>query len=248
MKKLNKNSRIAEVADIANRMVYLFEKETVIKDDEVLKKVFANISQSSAKLIDAIKSDRILSDLKVADKVRDEAIRRLEKMLKGYSVMPIESIQKTGKKLYGVFAKYGVGITRKSYSEESAYIKALLIDFSMEDIKADVESLTGLKEILTEIDTVQKAFDKKRMDYEKLITGNTYKSQTYTLKMDIVSKINNIIVPYLISSKNTNPDAFTNFANVTDKVISDINALVKSRSKVKNDKVKNENKAEETTT
>ena len=39
MKKLNKNSRIAEVADIANRMVYLFEKETVIKDDEVLKKV-----------------------------------------------------------------------------------------------------------------------------------------------------------------------------------------------------------------
>ena len=111
MKKLNKNSRIAEVADIANRMVYLFEKETVIKDDEVLKKVFADISQSSAKLIDAIKSDRILSDLKVADKVRDEAIRRLEKMLKGYSVMPIESIQKTGKKLYGVFAKYGVGIT-----------------------------------------------------------------------------------------------------------------------------------------
>ena len=86
------------------------------------------------------------------------------------------------------------------------------------------------------------------MDYEKLITGNTYKSQTYTLKMDIVSKINNIIVPYLISSKNTNPDAFTNFANVTDKVISDINALVKSRSKVKNDKVKNENKTEETTT
>ena len=169
-------------------------------------------------------------------------------MLKGYSVMPIESIQKTGKKLYGVFAKYGVGITRKSYSEESAYIKALLIDFSMEDIKADVESLTGLKEILTEIDTVQKAFDKKRMDYEKLITGNTYKSQTYTLKMDIVSKINNIIVPYLISSKNTNPDAFTNFANVTDKVISDINALVKSRSKVKNDKAKNENKIEETTT
>ena len=236
MKKLNKNSRIAEVADIANRMVYLFEKETVIKDDEVLKKVFADISQSSAKLIDAIKSDRILSDLKVADKVRDEAIRRLEKMLKGYSVMPIESIQKTGKKLYGVFAKYGVGITRKSYSEESAYIKA------------DVESLTGLKEILTEIDTVQKAFDKKRMDYEKLITGNTYKSQTYTLKMDIVSKINNIIVPYLISSKNTNPDAFTNFANVTDKVISDINALVKSRSKVKNDKAKNENKIEETTT
>ena len=86
------------------------------------------------------------------------------------------------------------------------------------------------------------------MDYEKLITGNTYKSQTYTLKMDIVSKINNIIVPYLISSKNTNPDAFTNFANVTDKVISDINALVKSRSKVKNDKAKNENKIEETTT
>ena len=50
MKKLNKNSRIAEVADIANRMVYLFEKETVIKNDEVLKKVFADISQSSAKI------------------------------------------------------------------------------------------------------------------------------------------------------------------------------------------------------
>lgn len=233
MKNLSRNSRIAEVADTSKRMVLLFDETTGVHSDPVLQPTFQDIRTLSSELSEIIKSDKIVSELDNADTTRDEAVRKLEKLLKGYEVISVEDMQQAAKRLYKVFSKYGISIVRESYTEESAHIEALLKDLLATEYTADIDLLTGVRDSIDTIQRSQESFNKQRLDYEKAVAEKASKTKSQTLKKELLNKINHVILPYVFSAKNAHLSHIENFADAIIQIVADTNAVVEGRTKKK---------------
>lgn len=231
MKNLKTSARISEVADTGTRLLILFGKETSLAEDKILKPLFANIKIYTDLLTDIIKSDRQTSELDKADAVRDEIIRNLATILKGYSVMPIEALQQAGQKLYTIFTKYGVSITRENYTVQSAHIDSMLKDFAEPTLAADIAKLTGVEEVIAQLTKAQKDFNDSRVSYEQATATQGSKTKSVELKRQLLGNINSSLLPYLISMKNLNQSEYINFANAVEQVIADTNAAISARNK-----------------
>ncbi|MFK8269531.1 DUF6261 family protein [Capnocytophaga stomatis] len=234
MKILISSVRITEMADTAHQLVMLYKGETALANDPILKPVFTNIESLSEQLSQAIKSDKILSELDKLDDQRDDAIRKLEKYLKSYANIPVETLRKSGEKLYAVFAKYGVGITRESYAVESAHIESLLKDLAEPALAADIVALEGIAPTIEALKTAQADFDQKRLTYEKNMAAQSKRPKSAHLKKLLLKQINVGLIPYLTSATFVSPETFTHFADTIAQIINTINSNIIGRSKKSN--------------
>ena len=158
MNKLNTSVKVTELGDTALRLVKAFKAVAAVQNDAFLTKTFAEIEKQATVMTSAVKSDQALSKLEEADAKRDQAIRVLDKLLKGYENIPLENLKTHAKKLAEIFKKYGVKITGENYASQSTLINSLLGDFSATELKTSIEALAGVKEALAEIQTKQNAF------------------------------------------------------------------------------------------
>ena len=231
MKTLKTNARISEVADTGSRLLILFGKETALTEDRILKPLFVAIKSDTDLLTDIIKSDRQVSELDKADALRDEIIRNLVKILKGYTAMPIEPLQQAGKRLYAIFEKYGMGIIRENYAVQSAHIESMLKDFAEPAFASDIAQLTGVAEVIAQLTKAQKDFNDRRVSYEQATATQSSKTKSTELKKRLLNSINTSLLPYLISMKNLNQSEYIRFADAVGQVIADTNAAISARSK-----------------
>ena len=116
-----------------------------------MKSTFAEIETLSEQITEAIKRDVSLSKLEDADLRRDNSVRSLSNALVGYRSLPVASLRDNADKLYAVFSKYGVKITKENYATESSLIEALLKDLSAPELKTAIESLSGVGEIIAQL-------------------------------------------------------------------------------------------------
>ena len=95
-----------------------------------------------------------------ADKKRDDAYRALAGIVKAYTVFPEEEKADAALKLLHVIGKYGKGIDRLPYLQESGVLANLLQDLELAENKALLsllhldEWLMKLKEACTEFDSL----------------------------------------------------------------------------------------------
>ena len=179
----------------------------------------------------AVKSDQALSKLEEADAQRDQAIRVLDKLLKGYENIPLENLKTHAKKLAEIFKKYGVKITGENYASQSTLINSLLGDFSATELKPSIEALAGVKEALAEIQTKQNAFAALRSDYEKAQVSQKEKSSATSLRKPLLELINKKVVPYLVAMSVAQPELFKNLTAEASEIITSTNEAIKARSK-----------------
>ncbi|MFK8302600.1 DUF6261 family protein [Capnocytophaga stomatis] len=238
MKKLFTISKTTEIGDVSERLVVLFKKETSFADDAFLVSLFEEIGTLSEQIIEAIKRDVIVSELEDADDVRGEIVRSLSDVLKGYRSMPIPQLKEAGEKLYTVFSKYGVSITRESYANESSLIESLLQDFSATELESDISTLVGVSECISELRNAQKNFNEMRLEYEKTLVAQSQKPTASELKKVLINVINGKLVPYLIAMQLVNVNKYGSFSATVAQIIEDNNAAVKRRSGAR-DKRKN---------
>lgn len=231
IKQLKPSARISEVADTGSRLLILFGKETALAEDKILKPLFITIKSDTDQLTLIIKSDREASDLDKADALRDEIIRNLAKILKGYTAMPIEALQQAGQRLYAIFEKYGLSIIRENYAVQSAHIESMLKDFAEPTAVADIAKLTGVAEVIAQLTKAQKDFNDRRVSYEQAIATKGSKTKSVELKKRLLNSINASLLPYLLSMKNLNQSEYISFANAVGQVIADTNAAISARSK-----------------
>ena len=97
MKKLLTTARITEVGDTAHRLVSLYKSTLALKDEAFLKPLFVEMEEKGNALTEAVRSDAVISQLENADAKRDGAIRVLDRLLKGYKTIPLDTL-----KAYGV--------------------------------------------------------------------------------------------------------------------------------------------------
>lgn len=231
MKMLKTNARLPEVVDTASRLLILFEKEVLLQSDVILKAIFEQTKQISEQLSEAIKSDRYVSDLEQADKLRDEVVKNLSLILKGYTVMPFEEVKQAGIRVNAVFEKYGLSIIRENYAVASAHIESLLDDLEEPHIVSNIEKLSGVEETIAQLTKAQKDFNEKRVSYQKAIGEQKTKLKSSELKKQLLHNINSALIPYLTSLKSLKKAEALSFIEGVAKVISDTNSGILARSK-----------------
>ncbi|MDO4728871.1 MAG: DUF6261 family protein [Bacteroidota bacterium] len=235
MNKLSTSIRTTEIDNVSDRLLVLYRKESGLKEEDFLKPLFADIETLSAQITEAIKRDVSFSRLEDADLRRDTLLRSLNTALLGYRTLPVPSLKESAEKLYGVFSKYGIKITRESYAVESSLIESLLQDFSTPDMQQAIEALQGIKEIISQLRTEQNAFTELRAEYEKTLSEQKNSSSASSLKKPLLEAINVKLIPYLIAMKIANPTQYSSLANAVEQVIDTTNSDIKRRSKNKKD-------------
>ena len=231
MNKLNTSVKVTELGDTALRLVKAFNAVVAVQNDAFLTKTFAEIEKQATAMTSAVKSDQALSKLEEADAQRDQAIRVLDKLLKGYENIPLENLKTHAKKLAEIFKKYGVKITGENYASQSTLINSLLGDFSATELKPSIEALAGVKEALAEIQTKQDAFAALRSDYEKAQVSQKEKSSATSLRKPLLELINKKAVPYLVAMSVAQPELFKNLTAEASEIITSTNEAIKARSK-----------------
>ncbi|MDO5523045.1 MAG: DUF6261 family protein [Bacteroidia bacterium] len=230
MNKLSTSARTTEVDDTSDRLLVLYKDETALAEDPFLKPLFGEMQTLSDRITEAIKRDRVLSEMEDADAQVETATRSLNAVLKGYRAMPLEQYSTAGKALYAVMEKYKLKILRLNYADQSSNIEALLMDLSAPALRPHIDALPGVSEAVANLRAAQTDFTAKRVAYEKAVALNTQGASASELKKPLLQLINARLVPFLTVSKMVNPDAFTHFADTVAQAIESTNAAVRRRS------------------
>ena len=159
---------------MSNVLSYLKEENL----EELKLSAFAESFEKQLKVYDEVlvlERGNVLSlKLTDADKKRDDAYRALAGIVKTYTVFPEEEKADAALKLLHVIGKYGKGIDRLPYLQESGVLANLLQDLELAENKALLsllhldEWLMKLKEACTEFDSL---FLNRKSDNSTKLSG-----------------------------------------------------------------------------
>ena len=233
MKKLLSQIRITEVGDTAHRLVSLYKSTPALKDEAFLKPLFVEMEEKTNALTEAVKRDAVISQLENADAKRDGAIRVLDRLLKGYKTIPLDTLKAYGVQLSAVFKKYGMKMTVENYSSQSNLIDSLLQDLSDSNKAAAIAALPGIAEAIDNIKTAQEEFVKIRANYDKGLAQKGIKETATSLRKPLLELINNKLLTYLAAMKIANPTKYKVFSEDVAVIITSVNEAIKARKKNK---------------
>ena len=231
MKKLSAMARVTEAGDTAHRLVSLYKSNPALKDEAFLKPLFVEMEEKANALTEAVKRDAVISQLENADAKREGAIRVLDRLLKGYKTIPIDSLKAYGVQLSEVFKKYGAKTAQKSYSEETHLIESLLKELQKPDMMLSVSALMGVSEAVSELRMKQDAFAEVRSKYDDSVAKHQTSPSASTLKKPLFELINKKLVTYLSAMEIVEKEKFGGFVASSNQIIDSINTNIKARTK-----------------
>ncbi len=200
MKKIRKDIRVTQASNVADMILRLY-KEMVAQEplgtlakDQNLAVMMGKLEGLSGDITTAIKREKISSNLRDVDLVRDNLIRRLLAVLNGYAAMPFAEKQDAAGKLLAVTSKYK-GITTENYSNESALLDSMLEDLAAEELVPAIDLLDGVSILISDLKEAQANFKKESVSAAQI---NANKSDSAVkVKTPLLEVINDEIVPYL---------------------------------------------------
>ena len=232
MKKLSSVARTTEVDDTSDRLLQLYAAETALQSEPFLKPLFAEMQVLSDKITEAIRKDKVFSDLEDADTVRDGALSKIFKIVDGYRAMPMPAMSEPAERLLPIIAKFR-GTARQNYTAESSLIEALLSDLSATQPSADIAALSGLGEAVTLLRDAQTDFNTKRITYEKAMGGQSPAESATAFKKPLLDAINGKLLPYLEAMKMADAAKYASLADAVESAIESTNTAVKARASVR---------------
>lgn len=206
MKKVSGNIRVAALDALSDAIIKSYKGQSTLSNDPYLQPIMAKIETLSARITTAIKADKIYSQLEEKDSHRDEILRKIGDLLKGYMVFPMPEKQSVAKQLLPIFDKYK-SIANERYGEESSHIESLLEDFGNQ--AAQVEKLDGLAGYLSELRSAQDAFADAEQDYRAALAGKSENASM--IKKPLLSAINDELVPHLTLMERMQTSGFADF-------------------------------------
>ena len=196
--KLINNVRVTELDALSDAMEREYKAacaggETAVAKDTVLKGLFEQLIDLSARNTTAIKQDAVVSTLDEADSARDSVTRDIFTLTNGYTASPFAEVKTAAADVCATLDKYGRGMTSKGYAEQTALTESLLEDLGK--VTEKIAALSGVAELVASLREAQDGFASAHDAY---IKAKADKGESATsLKKPIVSLINDNIVPYL---------------------------------------------------
>lgn len=221
------NSRATEVHDVATRLTMTFGASGLT--DPNLATCFTALGEKMPEFTKAINRPKAVSLLKEKDAVRDLKTRALHQLLSGYTCHPSETIKAAAQKLLKVFGNYGTVVTRDSYTAESSLLGSLLLNLSKPELRDAIAELSGIAELIADIQAAQADFEQVRVAYEVAKAKEGKLAKTTKIKMEVVEIINNKLVTYLRAMQQLNAETYGVFAATCTQIIGGNNEQVKKR-------------------
>lgn len=235
IEKIIYTSMVTEVSGTSTRMSIAF-RSTSLSSDVFLATRFTNLEAKTAELTAAINQMKADSILEEKDDVRDDKVRAIHYLTLGFLHHPDAVIKQAAQKVEKVFDTYGVKITKKSYVSESALIASLLNDFAKEALQESIAALSGLSEVVAELQEAQDDFNETRVALETDKAEEGTRENATTIKKEVVGIINDNIVVYLRGMEQADGANYGNFARTIAEIIGDNNEVVKKRRNKKGNK------------
>lgn len=230
MKKLDSRVRITETDDISDRLILLYDKHPHLATDPFLNRLFNQMRTQSFHITEAIKHNRMQSKLGTADALRNQKLRKLRDILKGYRAMPIPAQSMAADALWTIFSKYGIKIVYQNYASKSSLLESLLLDFAEPGAQAHVNTLPGMAEALSELRHAQSDFTVERIAYETYWAHAAKEKTASELKKTLLELINDKLLLYVETMRMVDPDNYTAFAATVEQIIEEMNDVIARRS------------------
>ena len=230
IEKIIFNSRTTEIDAASMRIIGAY-KNTSLSSDAHLSAMFTDLESQSTALTAAINRSKAESELDAKDSERDQQVRALFYLAKGFLYHPQARVKKAAETVEKVLDHYGLDITQESYSTESSLIASLLNDLSKQKIQDAVAVLPGCAEVIATLQTAQANFETTRIAYEEEKAQESTEQNATTIKKIVVGIINERIVIYMRAMEVVDEANYGAFARTITTIIAENNEVVKKRSK-----------------
>lgn len=228
MKKVKTTIRVAGLDSVADAIIMLYKSIPAIAEDAYLQSLMTAIEDYSARITTAIKSDRIYSNHEKIDKTRDDILKAISNMLRGYMSFPNEQKKARSEKLWTVFSKYK-GIISERYDEKSSHIKSMLEDLESADMADAIKGLEGISYQLVALKSTQDEFDAAHYEYTVALAAKGENASS--IKKPLLSVINNDLLPYIHAMAKVNYALYGDFAKQIDVAIEKANYVINRGSR-----------------
>ena len=230
IEKLLSVSRVTEVDAASMRLLGAY-KNTSLRSDVHLSAMFTDLEPESVRLTAAINRSKAESELEAKDEVRDQQVRALFYLVKGFLYHPQAEVKSAAETVEKVLENYGLDITGESYSTESSLIASLLDDLSKQKVLDAIAVLPGCAEVKTALQTAQADFETTRIAYEEEKAHESTEQNATAIKKSVVGIINERIVIYMRAMEVVDEANYGVFARTIVSIIAENNEVVKKRRK-----------------
>lgn len=232
MRKINTSARTGEVANVALRMVTIYRQREI--DDSTLRGFIDEMEALADKLVAASTPDLTKSDLADLDIIRDNYWLDLVYALQGYSHLPKPEFSDAADRLLAVVDKYGAGIIRLAYGEESTKLESALLDLKAEELRHSIESLPCIAELIELLQVSQSKFHAAQAHFDSVQGAVADRTTASDLRKMLLSFINDKFIIYLQTMEMLQPDRYKQYCNSVAETIEATNSNIYQRRKSKN--------------
>ncbi len=221
--KVKSTVRIADLTGVSNRIVEFLKSKDLTAYPE-FEVIVPNLTELVNALTEAMDRDKIESELADLDVLRDEAVRKLNAIIKGFVNISIEEVQIPAKYIKSIFDKYGVKVVNYRYDAESGKITSLLKDLESTEAKAHIAELPYIDNAMTELKQAQANFETKKIEYDEAmeLRKGTFQSAS-EIKPELLDAINNQLVDFYTGVAQFRDDEFRKIADTINSWVVDAN-------------------------
>ena len=229
MKKIETLLQAAYIIEVASTAQALWQaaQNNVPETDVYLSQILDNMHTTNNQMVEAINRSKTVSELEAADARRDDALRAIFYLTKGYTFYPTAEVANAAKEVSLILDKYGLKTIRESYAQETAYIDSLAKD--LEDAPVIVQLLPGVPELTTQLTEVQNAFVELFIAYKANKAQEGSYQTAGSLKTLLLEEINTKLITYLQAMQMAIPDAYGSYAATANQIIEGINTTIRMR-------------------
>lgn len=226
--KLFTNARIGELADTATALINTYGTSG-ITEDATLQMIIDELKASNQALVFAVEKDQAISKLEEYDEARDTAVQDLYHYMQGCSRVGTELTKKAAENIFRLIQKYGVGIVKLSYAEESTQINSLLGDLSAPELESEINMVVFLGGLIDKLKSTQAQFESYYESYLGELAKNKEQRSASSIKPETLSIINNRLVKYLRSQAEFNATTYGELAQKVSIAIDRTNQNIRER-------------------
>ncbi len=201
---------------------------TSLNDEHILM-IRAELEKLMAGLKLQYHKQRYKSTLKQADAERDQCYRGLLYLNKGYIHHPDKGLSAAAQQVQQVLDKYGFGLVKKNYATQSTLIDALLRQLMQADTAPMIAQLSGMSELLEQLDKAQRNFESAERQWHKARVEESKTPSATVLKYDLIQLVNHKLVMYLRAMLHINPESYQVLYNRVARSIKQANDAVHRR-------------------
>lgn len=228
MKQIHSSSNNSEVASAASGVVELNKTNTII-EDTFFTLTFDKLQAKLDELIEKINTGWYSLALEEKNDLRNQDIRAIFYEVDAKCYRRPGSEKESALKIKTVLDRYGLKITRDSYSKESTNIKAMLSDLKAEELSDDLTTITDLSSLISNLENSQSSFDQTAYQQIQNKVERDNSKPASEIAQELKHIINNEFCPYIGAMAQANPIKFKDYADLLSKIIENNNNQVRNR-------------------